>query len=323
MRSYLIFNALKCRTTITDSVCSRGCIIRHFGYAFSRAPYPTVEPGRCCSEHPDPALGRDAFRVGVTILHHAALPWLHLWFLCPTCMVSGSLTSAPQSVSLTHPDHQTRLCNSVWLASPQLQGYPVYLHADQRCSCLSGRNCSPAGEGCDRAIPSSRYEVRVLQPVFHSTQERRWVTTNLGPASFELATSQTTIQNVDSEMHFRMQPSPKLVTYVTLVPLMEGSERSHPVSMAAVPPWGTGSWLGFSVKTWICIAPAAYLYSCRDEQQMDVIIACALAHLVYTRSRLVSWSKMPIHRSPPWRLGSLLQGMRVTYLTETFHGVSI
>ncbi len=64
MRSYLIFNVLKCRTTITDSVCSRGCIIRHFGYAFSRAPYPTMEPGRCCSEHPDPASGRDAFRVG-------------------------------------------------------------------------------------------------------------------------------------------------------------------------------------------------------------------------------------------------------------------
>ncbi len=178
----------------------------------------------------------------VTILPHAEL---HLWFLCPTCMVSGSLASAPQSVSLTHPDHQT------------------------------------------------------------------------------IRASQTTIQNVDSEMHFRMQLSPKLVTYVTLVPLMDGSERSHPI--AAVPPWGTGSWLGFSVKTWICIAPAAYLYSCRDEQQMDVIIACqcALAHLVYTRSRLVSWSKMPIHRSPPWCLGSLLQGMRVTYLTETFHCVSI
>ncbi len=29
---------------------------------------------------------------------------------------------------------------------------------------LTGRNCRPSSEGCDGASPSSRYEVRVLQP---------------------------------------------------------------------------------------------------------------------------------------------------------------
>ncbi len=187
-----------------------------------------MEPGRCCSEHPDPASGRDAFRVGS--LSSITLPYRG--YIC------GS------SVPL------------VWFL------------------------------GASLALPSPfRWLIRTIKP------------SALHKQPFKMLTQKCI---------FECNRPQNLVTYVTLVPLMEGSERSHPIAMAAVPPWGTGSWLGFSVKTWICIAPAAYLYSCRDEQQMDVIIACALAHLVYTRSRLVSWSKMPIHRSP-WRLCSLLQ----------------
>ncbi len=179
--------------------------------AFSRAPYPTVEPGRCCTAHPDPTSGRYAFRVGslssTTLPHHGYVcgPSGHAY------TVSGSLASASQSVSMAHSDRQTRLCDSVHPASPKVQGHPVHLRADQRCSCLTGRNRSPAGEGRHRAGPSSRYEVGVLQPLLHCTQERRWVPTNLGPASFEPGPSQATVQNVDTETHFRMHPSPGLV----------------------------------------------------------------------------------------------------------------
>ncbi len=54
--------------------------------------------------------------------------------------------------------------------------------------------------------------------------------------------------------------------------------------------WVAESRLGSSAKTWICAAPAAYLYSRCDQRQLGAIIACqcALAHLVYTRSGLVS-----------------------------------
>ncbi len=79
-----------------------------------------------------------------------------------TGTVSRSLVSAPQSVSVAPVNHQTRLRDSVLLASPQVQGHPVHFSQGRRCPCLACRNRSPAGEGCDRAGPSSRYEVRVL-----------------------------------------------------------------------------------------------------------------------------------------------------------------
>ncbi len=125
--------------------------------------------------------------------------------------VSRSLASAPQSVSVAPTDHQTRLCDSVRPASPQVQGHPVHFSQTRRCSCLACGNRSPTGEGCDRAGPSSRYEVGVVQPLLHCAQERWWVTTDLGSASFEPCTSQAAVQDVDAETHFWMRPSPRLV----------------------------------------------------------------------------------------------------------------
>ncbi len=125
--------------------------------------------------------------------------------------VSRSLASAPQSVSVAPTDHQTRLCDSVRPASPQVQGHPVHFSQTRRCSCLACGNRSPTGEGCDRAGPSSRYEVGVVQPLLHCAQKRWWVTTDLGSASFEPCTSQAAVQDVDAETHFWMRPSPRLV----------------------------------------------------------------------------------------------------------------
>ncbi len=86
---------------------------------------------------------------------------------------AGSLcsTTAPA-------DHQTWLCDSVRPMSPQLQGHPVHFNQGRRCPCLACRSHSLAGERCDRAGPSSRYEVRVLQPLLHCAQQKRWVTTD-------------------------------------------------------------------------------------------------------------------------------------------------
>ncbi len=41
--------------------------------------------------------------------------------------------------------------------------------------CLACGDRSPTGEGRDRAGPSCRYEVRVLQPLLHCTQEKWWL----------------------------------------------------------------------------------------------------------------------------------------------------
>ncbi len=135
-------------------------------------------------------------------------------FRCPT--VGTSVTPLvplvqSQAVSLAPEDYQTRLRDSVRPASPQVQGHSVHLSVEQGCPCLACRSRGPTGEGRDRAGPSSRDEVRVLQPLLHRTQERRWVTTNPGPARSEPGPSQAPVQDVDAETHLSMRPSLRLV----------------------------------------------------------------------------------------------------------------
>ncbi len=179
--------------------------------AFSRIPCPTMEPGQCHTTHSDPTSRRTAFRVGS--LCSISLP--HRGYVSdspgPACTVPGGLARAPQAVSLAPEDYQTRLRDSVRPASPQVQGHSVHLSVEQGCPCLACRSRGPTGEGRDRAGPSSRDEVRVLQPLLHRTQERRWVTTNPGPARSESGPSQAPVQDVDAETHLSMRPSPRLV----------------------------------------------------------------------------------------------------------------
>ncbi len=63
-------------------------------------------------------------------------------------------------------------------------------------------NPSPAGEGCNRAGPSNRHEVRVCQPLLYCGKEERLVTTNLESASFDPCVSQAAVQDVDAVAHF-------------------------------------------------------------------------------------------------------------------------
>ncbi len=140
---------------------------------------------------------------------------------CPTAVTSvspspagtvfGGLASAPLTISLALENHQTRLCNSVRPASSQVQGHSVYLCVEQRCSCLACKNRGPIGEGRDRACPSAEMKSGFLQPLLHRAQERRWVTTNLGPARSELGPSQAPVQDVDAEMHISMHSPLQLV----------------------------------------------------------------------------------------------------------------
>ncbi len=165
-----------------------------------------------CVTHADPASDRqqDA-RAGS--LRSPSLPHRGYvgGFVGVTSTVLGGLASAPQPVSLAPPYHQTRLCDSVRPATSQVSRHPLHHSEGSGCPHIASRDRSPIGEGRDRAGPSSRYEVRVLQPLLHCTQERRWVKTNLGSACLEPGPSQAPVQNAHTETHLWVRPSPRLV----------------------------------------------------------------------------------------------------------------
>ncbi len=168
-----------------------------------------MEPGECRTTHSDPTSRRTAFRVGPLCSTSLPLCGTSVTPLVPLVQSLGAWL--PQAVSLAPEDHQTRLRDSVRPASSQVQGHSVHLSVEQGCPCLACRSRGPTGEGRDRAGPSSRDEVRVLQPILHRTQERQWVTTNLGPARSEPGPSQAPVRDVDAETHLSMHPSLRLV----------------------------------------------------------------------------------------------------------------
>ncbi len=135
---------------------------------------------------------------------------------------------------------------------PPSSGVSIHFSESCRYPCLACGNRSPTGEGRDRAGPSCRYEVRVLQPLLHCTQEKRWVTTDLGSASFESEPSQATVQDAHAETHFRVHPSPRLVCsdrpegrvlLCTLRSRVEHiSTRSYPSGWPCLPASSRKSW---------------------------------------------------------------------------------
>ncbi len=130
---------------------SQWCVVRGHHQAFSHSRCPSLGPGKFCAAHADSTSGRlSASRV--ESLCSTLLPHHVCGSVGPACTVSGSLASAPQPVSLAHPHHQTRLCNSVRPASPQVQGHPLHLCAKQRCPCLTERDRSPPTLLCPRKV---------------------------------------------------------------------------------------------------------------------------------------------------------------------------
>ncbi len=170
--------------------------------------------GECYTSHPDPAVTGQAVtgpRLGPCVPPR-----------CPTVGTSvAPLVPLARSLGawLALPSPSRWLLRTIRLGyAIQFARHPSKFWGIQFTSvkavdapCLVFGNRSPAGEGCDRAGPSSRYEVRVLQPLLHCAQEKRWVATNFGSASFEPCTSQAAIQDFDAETHFRVHPSPRLV----------------------------------------------------------------------------------------------------------------
>ncbi|KAL0150144.1 hypothetical protein M9458_054571 [Cirrhinus mrigala] len=72
-------------------------------------------------------------------------------------------------------------------------------------------DCSSPGKGRNRACPSSRDEIGMLQSLFHHTKEELWVTNHPGPSSSELVPSQGAVQDVNLKAHSLFHSSPGLV----------------------------------------------------------------------------------------------------------------
>ncbi|KAI2667306.1 ORF V: Enzymatic polyprotein [Labeo rohita] len=125
---------------------------------------------------------------------------------------AGSLASASQPLAVVDSDGTSRLCDSVRQASAQVQRRPFHFCPfGHTCRCASCGGCSPTGEGRNRACPSSRDEVRVLQSLLHRAQKERWVKTHPGSSSPESVRSQTAVQDAHDEAHANMHSSPGLV----------------------------------------------------------------------------------------------------------------
>ncbi|KAI2653889.1 ORF V: Enzymatic polyprotein [Labeo rohita] len=125
---------------------------------------------------------------------------------------AGSLASASQPLAVVDSDSTSRLCDSVRQASAQVQRCPFHFCPfGHTCRCASCEGCSPTGEGRNRACPSSRDEVRVLQSLLHRAQKERWVKTHPGSSSPESVPSQAAVQDAHDEAHGNMHSSPGLV----------------------------------------------------------------------------------------------------------------
>ncbi|KAI2655793.1 ORF V: Enzymatic polyprotein [Labeo rohita] len=130
----------------------------------------------------------------------------------PTGGQAGSLVRAAQPVPVVGPDGMSRLCDSVRQAPAQIQEHPFHFcPLGHGCLCPACGDCSLTGERRNRACPSSRDEVGVLQPLLHRAQEERWVTTNPGSSSVESVPSQAAVQNAHFETHPFVRSTPGLV----------------------------------------------------------------------------------------------------------------
>ncbi len=142
--------------------------------------------------------------------------------LCSTSLplrgyIRGPIGPAGSLVKLALPSPPRWLLQTIRLGyaiqfarrSPRFKG--IRFNKSGRCPCLACGNRSSAGEGCDRAGPSSRYEVRICKPLLHCAQEKQRVTTNLRSGRFDPCASQAAIQDVEAETYFRVRPSPRSV----------------------------------------------------------------------------------------------------------------
>ncbi len=110
-----------------------------------------------------------------------------------------------------HAHNSTRLRDSVRQATSRVQRRSRDVGGSPERPCLARGDCCPPGKGCNRAGPSSRDEVGVLQPLLHRTQERWWPSANPGSVSLEPGFAQAPVQDADAQVHDQMHSAPGLV----------------------------------------------------------------------------------------------------------------
>ncbi|KAI2650483.1 ORF V: Enzymatic polyprotein [Labeo rohita] len=172
----------------------------------------TWEEGKCCSVQPDCSPGRSSYQSPSPSRRPPHRGHAGQLSADPTGGQAGGLVRAAQAVPVVDLDGTSRLRDSVRQTPAQIQGHPFHFcPLGHGCLCPACGDCSLTGERRNRACPSSRDEVGVLQPLLHRAQEERWVTTNPGHSSLESVPSQAAVQNAHFETYPFVRSTPGLV----------------------------------------------------------------------------------------------------------------
>ncbi|KAI2645552.1 ORF V: Enzymatic polyprotein [Labeo rohita] len=173
----------------------------------------------------------------------------------PQQSCEASLASASQPLAVVDSDSTSRLCNSVRQASAQVQRCPFHFcPLGHTCRCPACGGCSPTGEGCNRACPSSRDEVKVLQSLLHRAQKELWVKTHPGSSSFESVPSRAAVQNAHDEAHANMHPSPGLYKVLPFGLSLSPRVFTKVTEAALSPLWRMGIRILNYLDDWLLIA---------------------------------------------------------------------
>ncbi len=191
---------------------------------------------------------------------------------------------------------------------------------------LACRSCGPAGEGRDRASPSSQDEIRVLQPLLNRTQERRWVTTNLGPAHSEPGPSQAPVQEVDAETHLsRCSNRPEGRLIPCLDPPSTQTVSPLCVRRASIPVQGPPLW---AIPVTLCLHQGRRGSPCpaKGSRHLHYQLPRRLAHTGPVSSTVVRTQGYGAQSPQPvGALGQLGKEQTLPYAEDLFsrHGVGL
>ncbi len=108
--------------------------------------------------------------------------------------------------------------------------------------------------------------------------------------------------------------------------LKEGPETSRPVATVAVSllsgrVTGSASQRKHKLMRCTCCLLYSRCFQCSISWMWITACQCPLARLVTLEVERSLWRDPNFVCHPTWRLHSLLQGTRVTYVTKTFHGI--
>ncbi len=117
----------------------------------------------------------------------------HLWLTLSDMKASGGVPAVPPSKG------RKGVSNSVRFSTTALQRHDSHAGGPRAGSGYGTRSESPIKEGGHRGGPSSREGIRVLQPVFHSSQEGWRVASDHRSASTEPLSQSAEVQDAHAE----------------------------------------------------------------------------------------------------------------------------